>query len=210
MHLVNYFELFNIGFRFHLILFCSSQKAFSILFATIAGSFCVEPINVEATTQQSIKEAQPQKRSLSGLNDCDGPGGIIGVHGGLHSDVSVHDDLALGLHGSYAPSYAPSHASSYGGGYFGSSLASGGYLGSGSGLATSGYTGSSLATSGILGHIGSAGHVGTLGAVVGAPSVLAGGYSGGYASAYAPHAPISSSSIVSHGSVIAAPAVNYF
>lgn len=173
---------------------------------------------MEATTQQSNKEAQPQKRSLSALHDCDGPGGVIGVHGGLHSDVSVHDDLALGLHGSYAPSYAPSYASSYGGGYLGSSLASGGYLGSssatgsylGSGLATSGYAGSSLATSGILGHIGSAGHVDTFGAVVGAPSVLAGGYSGGYASGYAPHAPISSSSIVSHGSVITAPSVNLY
>lgn len=110
-------------FAFFCFFLCSRLfvflKAFLILFATIAGTFCIEPINVEANTKQTIKEAQPEKRSigLSALNDCDGPLGDVGLHGGLQSGVAVHSDLALGLHGAaYAPAYS--------GGY----LASSGYL----------------------------------------------------------------------------------
>lgn len=166
------------------------SKAFLIVFATIAGSFCAEPINVEANTQQSVKEAQPQKRhiGISALNDCDGPTGVVGLHGGLHSDVAVHGDLALGLHGvghGYAPAYG------------------GGYLASGALLSPVGHVGG-------LGHLGSVGHIagiggsiGHLGAVVAAPH--AGYISGGYA----PHAPVLASSIVSHAPVVA-PTVRHF
>lgn len=156
--------------------------------ATIAASFCAEPINVQVTKEQSINEAQPQKRAigLSPLSDCDGVG-HVGLHGGFNSDLSLHGGLALGLpsHG-YASSYAP--------GYSGGYLASGGILAS------------------HAGQIGTLGHVGSLGAVVASPSLLSQGYAHGYAHGYAPHAPILASSVVSapilsHPPVFAAPAV---
>lgn len=167
-----------------------------ILFATIAASFCAEPINVEVNNQQqSIKEAQPQKRGI--LSDCDGPV-PVGLHGGFSSDVALHGDLALGLHGhGYAPSYSGGYASGYSGSY--GSGYSGSYLGS-SGLLASG----GILASGTVGHIG---HAGTLGAVLAAPPVISHGY--------APHAPILASSVVSapiysQPPILAAPAVCTF
>lgn len=157
---------------------------------------------MEANTAQSIKEAQPQKRhiGIGALNDCDGPSGVVGLHGGLHSDVGVHGDLALGLHGINGHGYAPG----YGGGY----LASGGIL-----AAPVGHVGS-IGHLGGIGHIGSIGHIGAVGgpiggiggiggsfgAFVGAPQIVSGGY--------APHAPVLASSIVSHAPVVA-PTVRY-
>lgn len=123
-------------------------KAFLILFATIVGSFCAEPNSVEASTQQSIKDAQPQKRhiGLSALSDCDGPTGVVGLHGGL----------GLGLHGLHGHGYAPS----YGAGY----IASGGLL-------------SHVGHVGAIGHIGSVGHVAPIGgAILSAPHVVSTGY----------------------------------
>lgn len=167
-----------------------------ILFATIAGSFCNEPVNVESNTPQAIKEAdkeaQPQKRHV--ISDCDGPGGVVGLQGGFHGDA-IHGDLALGLHGhSYAPSY------------------SGGYLASG---AIASHIGS---LHGDVGHYGSVGHIGHvsglggisglgsisgLGALVSAPNGFSSGYApNGFSSGYAPHAPILASSVVSHAPVI--------
>lgn len=152
------------------------------MFATIVSSFCADPVNVETSTLQSIKEAQPQKRhiGLSALSDCDGPAGVVGLHGGLHSDVAVHGDLDLGLHGhGYAPGYAGGYAGGYSSGY------SSGYLSSGS-----------------YGHVGSVSSYGGLGlgGLVSSPHVISGGY--------APHAPILASSIVSHAPIaVAAPAV---
>lgn len=182
-----------------------------ILFATIAASFCAEPTNVEVNNQQqSIKDAQPQKRGI--LSDCDGPV-AVGLHGGFSSDVGLHGDLALGLHGQgYAPSYSGGYASGYSGGYASGGYASGGYASGG--YASGGYLGSSglLASGGILasgavGHIGHIGHAGTLGAVLAAPSLISHGY--------APHAPILASSVVSspiysQPPVLAAPAVCTF
>lgn len=150
-----------------------------ILFTTIVASFCAEPVNIEVSTAlPAATENQQQKRAI--FSDCDGP--IAGVvAGGLHSDVAVHSDLAIGLHG---PSYAPSYSSGYAG-------YSGGY--------SSGY----LASGGIVGAVGSLGHVG---GVVASPPLVSTGY--------APHAPVFASSvisspIVSHASVIAAPAVRH-
>lgn len=95
---------------FDLFLLFIFVKAFLILFATIIGSFCGEPTNVEVSTPLPANaEDQPQKRAI--FSDCDGP-----IVDGLHSDVAVHSDLAIGLHGH---SYAPSYSSGY--------LASGGY-----------------------------------------------------------------------------------
>lgn len=94
--------------EFCLIFF--SEKAFLILFTTIVGSFCAEPANVEVSTPLPVDaENQPQKRFVS---DCDGP-----IVGGLHSDVAVHSDLDIGLHGhsSYAPSYSSGYLASSGG-----------------------------------------------------------------------------------------------
>lgn len=148
---------------------------------------------MEASTQQTIKdEAQPQKRhiGLGALSDCDGPSGVVaGLHAGLHSDVAVHGDLGLGLHGhGYAPAY--------GSGYLGS-----GFLGSGALLSPAG----AIGHIGTVGHVGAIGghigHIGGLGAIVAAPQVVSGGY--------APHAPVLASSIVSHAPVVA-PTVRNF
>lgn len=166
------------------LIVCFLSKALFILFATIVGSFCAEPTSVEANTQQTIKdEAQPQKRhiGLGALSDCDGPSGVVaGLHAGIHSDVAVHSDLSLGLHGhGYAPAYGS------------------GYLGSGALLSPVG----AIGHIGGVGHIGTVGHVGSLGAFVAAPQVVSGGY--------APHAPVLASSIVSHAPVVS-PTVRYF
>lgn len=188
----------NIGFeilKFSLFIF---SKGFLIVFATIAGSFCAEPVNVEVSTPQSVKEAQPQKRAI--LNDCDGPLGLVG---GLQSDIGVSGDLALGLHG---PAYAPSYSSGY--------LASGGispsyssgYLASGAISPT--YSSGYLASSGVLGslgHIGAVGHVGSYGAVVAPSSIISSGYA---AQAPVLASSVYSSPVLSHPSVIAAPAVS--
>lgn len=141
---------------------------------------------MEANTQQTIKdEPQPQKRQigLGAFSDCDGPSGVVGgLHAGLHSDVAVHSDLGLGLHGN---GYAPSYGS--------------GYLGSGALLSPVGgigHIGSVGHVEGIGGHIGGhiGSHFGSLGAIIAAPHVVSGGY--------APHAPVLASSIVSHAPVI--------
>lgn len=182
----NVFFLIRLCFHF--------QKACLILFATIAASFCAEPINVEVNNQQqSIKDAQPQKRGI--LSDCDEPA-HVGLHGGFNSDLALSGDLALGgLHGhGFAPSYSGGYASGYSGGY--ASGYSGGYLGS-SGLLASG----GILASGAVGHIG---HAGTLGAVLAAPPLISHGY--------APQAPILASSVVSapvfsQPPILAAPAV---
>lgn len=63
-----------------------------------------------------VSDTQPQKRAI--LSDCDSS--ITGLVGGLHSDLGVHSDLAIGLHGH--SSYAPAYSSGY--------LASGGIVGS--------------------------------------------------------------------------------
>lgn len=157
------------------------RKAFLILFATIAGSFCAEPVNVEVSTQQPVKDdAQPQKRAL--LSDCDGP-----ILGGLHSDVAVHSDLGLGHGYGYAPSYSTGYSGGYSTGY------------------SSGYSGSYLGTSGLIGGISSIGAVGHVGAVV-APHVVSAGYA-----AHAPviASSVISTPVVAHQPVIAAPAVRY-
>lgn len=85
-----------------------------ILCATIVGSSCAQPdANVEVSTPTAVTENQPQKRAI--FSDCDSPAGLIG---GLHSDVAVHSDLALGPHGqSYAPAYSDGYLAS--GGIFG-------------------------------------------------------------------------------------------
>lgn len=136
----------------------SKKKGFFILFATIVGSFCAEPANIEVNTPKSVKEAQHQKRSL--LNDCDGP---LGVVGGLHSDIGLSGDLGLGT--GYASGYTSGYASGYSPSY------SGGYL----------------ASSGIVGSVGHVGAVGAVGAVVAPSSIYSSGYAGyaGYA-AHAP------------------------
>lgn len=165
-----------------------------ILFTTIVASFCAEPVNIEVSTAlPAATENQQQKRAI--FSDCDGP--IAGVvAGGLHSDVAVHSDLAIGLHGpSYAPSYSSGYAG-YSGGY------SGGYAGGYAGY-SGGYSSGYLASGGIVGAVGSLGHVG---GVVASPPIVSTGY--------APHAPVFASSvisspIVSHASVIAAPAVRH-
>lgn len=92
-----------------------------IICATIVGSFGAEPVNIETSTPQSVKEAQPQKRAI--FNDCDGP---LGVVGGLHSDI-VSSDLSLGLQG---PAYAPAYSGGYSSGYSSGYLASSGIIGS--------------------------------------------------------------------------------
>lgn len=163
-----------------------------IFVATIVGSFCAEQANVEVSTAlpvAPVAESEQQKRSI--VSDCDGPiiGGAIG---GLHSDVAVHSDLALGVHGhGYASGYAPGYSSGY----------SGGYLGSGGVVGLSGLGG--------YGQVAALGHVGG--------SVLASSHSShGYALShgYASAAPVLASSVystpvVSHAPVIAAPAVCY-
>lgn len=170
-------------------------KGFVILFATIAGSLCAEPVNVEVNSQQTVKEAQPQKRAV-GFSDCDGPLGVVGLSGGFHGDVGVHGDLALGLHGhGYAPAYSGGYASSYGGGY----LAHGGLLS---------HVGSvGVGSVGHLSSVGSLAHVGSVGAIVGSSPFISAGY--------APHAPVLSSSVVSspiisHAPILAHPPVCYF
>lgn len=146
------------------------------MFVTIAGSFCAEPVNVEVNTAKSVKEAQHQKRSI--LSDCDGPIGGIGAIGGIHSDIGLSGDLALGS--GYASGYASGYTSGYSPSY------SGGYL----------------ASSGILGSVG---HIGAVGAAVVAPSPI---ISSGYASGYAAHAPVYASSVIAAPApVVAAPAV---
>lgn len=159
-----------------------------IFFTTIVGSFCSEPAKVEVSTALPATENDQQKRSI--VSDCDGPivGGLVD---GLHSDVGVHSDLALGVHGHGYAGYAPGYSTGYSSGY----LASGGVVGVGG-----------------LGHLG--------GAVVAASPGYAtsSGYasSSGYAlsTGYAPHAPVLASSVisspvVSHAPVIAAPAVRF-
>lgn len=158
------------------------------MFATIAGLLCDEPVNVESSTPQAIKETNPQKRHV--ISDCDGPGGLIGLHGGLSGEL-IHGGLGLGLHGhGYAPSY------------------SSGYLASGGIASSIGHYGSSAqfghyGSSGSIGHLGSiGGHIGGLGAIISSPHVISGGY--------APHAPIFGSSVISQAPIaIAAPTVCY-
>lgn len=187
-----------------------SSKAFFILLAIIAGSICTEPVNVEVSTQKAIVEAQPQKRAI--LSDCDGPDGL---HGGL-GDISVHGDLAIGLHGNgYAPGYSSGYLSSGGilsqVGHVGTVGAIGGIIssvgsvgGSYGGLGGIGHVGSVGGYGGVgtIGGLGGIGHIGSVGALVG-PSHLV-------SSGYAPHAPVLSSSVVSspilsHPPIIASP-----
>lgn len=153
-------------------------KAFLIFATTIVGAFCAEPANVEVSTATPVAaENEPQKRSI--VSDCDGPlvGGLVD---GLHSDVHVHSDLGIGLHGH---GYAPGYSTGYSGGY--------------------------LASSGVVGAVG-LGHVGTVGHVGGAVVASSPGYavSTGYAP-HAPvlASSVYSAPVVSHAPVIAAPAV---
>lgn len=122
----------HIKFDFNSIACIYFLKGFLVLWVTIVGTFCTEPVTVETSTQQSIQEAQPKKRAI--LNDCDGPL-IGGVVGGLHSDY-VHSDLTLGLN---APAYAPGYSSGY--------LGSSGILG---GVGSFGSVGSIIPSSPII------------------------------------------------------------
>lgn len=138
-----------------------------IFFATIVGSFCTEPATVEVSTPAAATENEQQKRSI--VSDCDGPIVSGGVIGGLHSDLGVHSDLAIGLHGH-------GYASGFSSGYLGS----GGIIG---GV-------SSVGSYGSLGHLG--------GAVVASPSLVSAGYaphapvlaSSVYSSPVVSHAPV--------------------
>lgn len=131
---------------FFLSKFVHRVKAFFIFFTTFVGSFCAEPATVEVSTSLPVTQAtenEQQKRSI--VSDCDGP--IVGgVLGGLHSDVAVHSDLGIGLHGhGYAPSYS--------GGYLASHGIVGGY-----------------------GHLGAVGGYGHLGGVVASAPLVSAGY----------------------------------